>query len=163
MTLASVVKLINKRKQSQLPFIETLLCGILGGLIFTLLKLPLSWMLGPLTAVIVWKLLSNRNSYWPASFKNGGQMLLGYSMGLSFTIASAKQIVDQLPSMAIITILMVVVGMAIAFFVSKLTGINIASAVMGTTPGGLSQMVLLSEEIKGAVPPLLPSCKQLEC
>lgn len=150
MTLASVVKLINKRKQIQLPFIETLLCGILGGLIFTLLKLPLSWMLGPLTAVIVWKLLSKRNLYWPASFKNGGQMLLGYSMGLSFTIASAKQIVDQLPSMAIITILMIVVGLAIAFFVSKLTGINIASAVMGTTPGGLSQMVLLSEEIKGA-------------
>ena len=79
-----------------------------------------------------------------------GQMLLGYSMGLSFTIASARQIVDQLPSMAIITILMVVFGLVIAFFVSKLTGINIPSAVMGTTPGGLSQMVVLSEEIKGA-------------
>ena len=150
MTLATIIKLINNRKQSQLPFIETLLCGILGGLLFTILNFPLAWMLGPLTAVLVWKLFSKRDLYWPASFKNGGQMLLGYSMGLSFTTASAKQIVDQLPSMAIITILMVVAGLAIAFFVAKLTGINIASAVMGTTPGGLSQMVLLSEEIKGA-------------
>lgn len=150
MTLASIIKLINNRKQSQLQFIETLLCGILGGGLFTLFNLPLAWMLGPLTAVLIWKLLSKRDLYWPGSFRNGGQMLLGYSMGLSFTIASARQIVDQLPSMAIITILMVVVGLAIAFFVSKLTGVNIPSAVMGTTPGGLSQMVLLSEEIKGA-------------
>lgn len=150
MTLRSIIQLINKRKQSQLPFVETLLCGIIGGLLFTLLNLPLSWMLGPLTAVFIWKLFSKQDLYWPASFRNGGQMLLGYSMGLSFTIVSARQIIDQLPSMVIITILMVAVGLAIAFFVSKLTGINIPSAVMGTTPGGLSQMVLLSEEIKGA-------------
>ncbi len=150
MTFATITKIINKRKQSQLQFIETLLCGIAGGFLFTLLNLPLSWMLGPLTAVLIWKLLSKRDLYWPISFRNGGQMLLGYSMGLSFTIASAGQIVDQLPSMAIVTVLMVVFGLVIAYFVSKLTGINIPSAVMGTTPGGLSQMVVLSEEIKGA-------------
>ncbi|MFJ8065669.1 AbrB family transcriptional regulator [Psychrobacillus sp. NPDC096426] len=150
MIFTPITKLINIRKQSQLPFVETLLCGLLGGFLFNLLNLPLSWMLGPLTAILIWKLLTKRDLYWPVSFRNGGQMLLGYSMGLSFTIASASQIVDQLPSMAIITILMVVFGLAIAFFVSKLTGINIPSAVMGTTPGGLSQMVVLSEEIKGA-------------
>lgn len=150
MTFTPITKSINKRKQSQLQFIETLLCGIAGGFLFSLLNLPLSWMLGPLTAILIWKLLSKRDLYWPVSFRNGGQMLLGYSMGLSFTIASSKQIVDQLPSMAIVTILMVVFGLAIAYFVSKLTGINIPSAVMGTTPGGLSQMVVLSEEIKGA-------------
>ena len=77
-------------------------------------------------------------------------MLLGYSMGLSFTIDSARQIANQLPSMAIVTILMVVFGLVLAYFVSKVTDITIPSAVMGTTPGGLSQMVVLSEEIKGA-------------
>lgn len=150
MIFTPITKLINKSPQNPLPFIETILCGLSGGFLFTLLNLPLSWMLGPLTAVLIWKLLSKRDLYWPRSFRNGGQMLLGYSMGLSFTIASARQIVDQLPSMVIITILMVVFGLALAFVVSKLTGINISSAVLGTTPGGLSQMVVLSEEIKGA-------------
>ncbi|KAB7705887.1 AbrB family transcriptional regulator [Bacillus aerolatus] len=150
MTFSSITKLISRRKKRQLQFIETLLCGIAGGILFTLLHLPLLWMLGPLTAVLIWKLISKRNLYWPVSFKNGGQMLLGYSMGLSFTIDSARQIANQLPSMAIVTVLMVVFGLAIAYFVSRLTGINIPSAVMGTTPGGLSQMVVLSEEIKGA-------------
>lgn len=150
MIFTPITKLINKRKQSSLLFVETLLCGLLGGFLFALLNLPLAWMLGPLTAVLIWKLLTKRDLYWPRSFRNGGQMLLGYSMGLSFTITSAKQIVDQLPSMVIITVLMVVFGLGLAFAVSKLTGINISSAVLGTTPGGLSQMVLLSEEIKGA-------------
>ena len=155
MTFTPLKKSMIKWKQKQLQFIEALLCGIAGGLLFSLLKLPLSWMLGPLTAVLVWKLLSKRKLYWPASFRNGGQMLLGYSMGLAFTIESARQIVSQLPSMTIITVLMVIFGLAIAYFVSKMTGITIQSAVMGTTPGGLSQMVVLSEEIKGADPTIV--------
>jgi membrane AbrB-like protein len=155
MTFSLISKLKMKRKQKQLLFLETLLCGLAGGTLFTLLHLPLSWMLGPLTAVLIWKLSSNRQLYWPVSFRNGGQMLLGYSMGLSFTIDSAKQIVNQLPSMAIMTILMVGFGLAIAYFVSRLTGINIQSAVMGSTPGGLSQMVVLSEDIKGAEPTIV--------
>ncbi|MCZ8533078.1 AbrB family transcriptional regulator [Psychrobacillus psychrodurans] len=107
---------------------------------------------GTINGCFTLEAIFKRDLYWPISFKSGGQMLLGYSMGLSFTIASARQILEQLPSMAIVTILMVVFGLVIAYFVSKSTGINITSAVMGTTSGGLSQMVVLSEEIKGADP-----------
>jgi membrane AbrB-like protein len=155
MTFPSITKLTKRRKQKQFHFVETLLIGIIGGVLFTFLHLPLAWMLGPLTAVLSWKVLLNRDLYWPVSFRNGGQMLLGYSMGLSFTIESARQIVSQLPSMVIITILMVGFGIVLAYFVSRITGINHPSAVMGTTPGGLSQMVVLSEEIKGAEPTIV--------
>lgn len=151
----AIAKLIPKRKQTQLQFIETICAGIAGGLIFTLLHLPLVWMLGPLTAVLVWKMASKRNLFWPVSFRNGGQVLLGYSMGLSFTSESARQIAKQLPSMAIITILMVGFGLVMAYLVARMTGISVQSAVMGTTPGGLSQMVVLSEEIKGAEPTIV--------
>ncbi|MCZ8533079.1 hypothetical protein [Psychrobacillus psychrodurans] len=59
MTFTSVTKSKNKTKQSVIQFIETLLCGLVGGYVFALLNLPLSWMLGPLTAVLLWKLFSN--------------------------------------------------------------------------------------------------------
>ncbi|TCN25182.1 AbrB family transcriptional regulator [Mesobacillus foraminis] len=144
-----------KKKQLQLQFIETIGAGLAGGLIFTLLHWPLVWMLGPLSAVLIWKLASRRTLFWPVSFRNGGQVLLGYSMGLSFTSESARQIARQLPSMAIITILMVACGLGVALLAARWTGISIQSAVMGTTPGGLSQMVVLSEEIKGAEPTIV--------
>ena len=56
MTFSSITELAKRRKQRQLQFVETLLCGIVGGILFTLLHLPLSWMLGPLTAILIWKL-----------------------------------------------------------------------------------------------------------
>lgn len=155
MMIPSITRFMTRRKRKQVQLIETLLCGLAGGILFTIFHLPLIWMLGPLTAIVIWKLLSKRSLYWPDQFRNGGQMLLGYSMGLSFTNESARQIINQLPSMAIVTVLMVVFALVIAYLVSRLTGISIPSAVMGTTPGGLSQMVMMSEEIKGADPTIV--------
>ncbi|WP_424237008.1 AbrB family transcriptional regulator [Bhargavaea ginsengi] len=142
----------SPEKKKVLPFIQALLCGLAGGAMFAWIGLPLAWMLGPLTAVIIWNLFVKRELYWPKSFKNGGQMLLGYGMGLAFTAESAKQIAGQLPTMTISTILMIAGGLGIAMIASKLAGMNTPTAVMGTTPGGLSQMTMLSEEIRGADP-----------
>lgn len=136
-------------------FLETVVIGIVGGLLFELFHFPLAWMLGPLTAVLAWKLLTKRELKWPVGFKNGGQFILGYSMGLSFTIESARQILQQFPSMVLSTALMVCFGFIMAMLVSKFTTTSFPSAVMGTTPGGLSQMVVLSEEIKGAEPTIV--------
>lgn len=136
-------------------FLETALIGFVGGLFFEFFQLPLAWMLGPLTAVLVWKLFTKRELNWPVGFKNGGQFILGYSMGLSFTAESARQILHQFPSMIVSTTLMVGFGLVMAIFISKFTTTSFPSAVMGTTPGGLSQMVVLSEEIKGANPTIV--------
>jgi uncharacterized protein len=134
---------------------ETSLIAMAGGGFFSILHLPLAWMLGPLTGVLLWQAASKRRLYWPRAFRNGGQLLLGYSMGLSFTAESARQIGGQLPSMFVSTMLMVSFGLVLGYFISRFTGINLPSGVMGTTPGGLSQMVLLSEEIKGAEPTIV--------
>lgn len=136
-------------------FLETALIGIAGGLLFKFFHLPLAWMLGPLTVVLAWKLFTKRELNWPVGFKNGGQFILGYSMGLSFTAGSARQILHQFPSMVLSTTLMVCFGLVMAIFISKFTTTSFPSAVMGTTPGGLSQMVVLSEEIKGAEPTIV--------
>ncbi|WP_226529359.1 AbrB family transcriptional regulator [Metabacillus niabensis] len=136
-------------------FLETVIIGMVGGFLFHMLQLPLAWMLGPLTAVIVWRVFTKRELNWPVGFKNGGQFVLGYSMGLSFTAESARQILHQFPSMVLSTTLMVGFGLVMATLISKFTTTSFPSAVMGTTPGGLSQMVVLSEEIKGAEPTIV--------
>ncbi|WP_232230100.1 AbrB family transcriptional regulator [Bacillus sp. J37] len=136
-------------------FLETVIIGMAGGFLFHILQLPLAWMLGPLTAVIVWRMFTKRQLNWPVGFKNGGQFVLGYSMGLSFTAESARQILHQFPSMVLSTTLMVGFGLVMASLISKFTTTSFPSAVMGTTPGGLSQMVVLSEEIKGAEPTIV--------
>lgn len=133
-----------------LKLMETLAVTFVGGLLFMLLDVPLSWMLGPLSAAMLWQGLTKRELKWPVGFRNGGLLLLGYSMGLSFTVESARQIAGQLPSMLLATVLTVGFSLAFAWLTARQTGITIQSSVIGSIPGGLSQMVVLSEEIEGA-------------
>ncbi|SFL35734.1 hypothetical protein SAMN03159341_105245 [Paenibacillus sp. 1_12] len=129
---------------------ETIIVTFAGGLLFTWLHVPLSWMLGPLTAVLLWNVFTRRNLAWPGSFRNLGLSLLGYSMGLSFTLESARQISTQLPSMLIATITTIVFSLIVAAVTARQTNVSFASSAIGSIPGGLSQMVVLSEEIEGA-------------
>ncbi|MFD0675396.1 MULTISPECIES: AbrB family transcriptional regulator [unclassified Paenibacillus] len=130
--------------------LETVLITFAGGMLFTLLHVPLSWMLGPLAAVLVWTVCTRRSLVWPIRLRNGGLLLLGYSLGLSFTLNSAKQISSQLPSMFIATLLTIAFSLGIAFITARQTGVSPASSAIGSIPGGLSQMIVLSEEIEGA-------------
>jgi membrane AbrB-like protein len=129
---------------------ETILVTFAGGLLFTLLHVPLSWMLGPLTAVLLWTTFTRRRLDWPGGLRNVGLALLGYSMGLSFTMESALQITSQLPSMLVATITTIVFSLVVAFVTARQTGISVVSSAIGSIPGGLSQMVVLSEEIEGS-------------
>ncbi|NHN33944.1 AbrB family transcriptional regulator [Paenibacillus agricola] len=131
-------------------FAETILVTFAGGMVFTWLHVPLSWMLGPLTAVLLWTALLRRSLAWPVGLRNMSLALLGYSMGLSFTMESARQISTQLPSMLVATITTVIFSLIVAFITARQTGIDVASSAIGSIPGGLSQMVVLSEEVEGA-------------
>src|SRR5690606_3467786 len=108
-------------------FIETVLLTFVGGVLFTLLHVPLSWMLGPMTAVVLWTTLTRRKLIWPVWLRNGGLMLLGYSMGLSFTLESSKLIVAQLPSMFFATALTILFSLMTALLTARFTGISMAS------------------------------------
>jgi membrane AbrB-like protein len=140
----------GKEETGMNRILETILITFAGGVLFTLLHVPLSWMLGPLTAVLLWTSFTRRALSWPTWLRNGGLLLLGYSMGLSFTMQSAKQISSQLPSMLIATLLTIVFSLGVACFIARQTGISPASSAIGSIPGGLSQMIVLSEEIEGA-------------
>ncbi|WP_282941368.1 AbrB family transcriptional regulator [Paenibacillus sp. RC67] len=130
--------------------LETILVTFAGGLLFTLLHVPLSWMLGPLTAVLLWSAFTRRRLTWPAGLRNAGLAILGYGMGLTFTAESARQISSQLPTMLMATALTIAFSLAAAFITARYTGISMSSSAIGSIPGGLSQMVVLSEEIEGA-------------
>jgi uncharacterized protein len=131
-------------------FVETILVTGLFGMLFTLLHVPLSWMLGPLTGVLVWTGAAKRTLACPVWLRNGGMLVLGYAMDLAFTAESARQITEQLPWMLLATLLTVGFSLVLGWLLSKWTGVDRATGMIGSIPGGLTQMVLLAEEIKGS-------------
>ncbi|HJV46229.1 MAG TPA: AbrB family transcriptional regulator [Bacillota bacterium] len=139
--------IINGRTVTSMS--ETLGVAFVGGLIFFILHIPLAWMLGPLAAVMVWKLLTKRQLYWPVQFRNAGLMVLGYILGTSFTLETLEQITHQLPSMLLVTVLTILFSFLMGFIVSKAANIDLVSGLIGSVPGGLSQMIVLGEELQG--------------
>lgn len=130
-----------------LQFMETLLVSLTGGLFFSLLHLPLPWLLGSLTAVMLWNLVARRSVFWPVELRNFGLITLGYLLGSSFTIETGLQIIKQLPAMLFATTSTILFSLFIGYITYRRTGISLSTSILGSVPGGLSQMVILSEEI----------------
>ncbi len=123
--------------------------AFIGGLIFTALHTPIPWLLGPMAAVLIGARFSKLPFFWPVSIRDTGLIIVGYSIGLSFTKEALIQITAKLPSMLIMTVLLVCFCAGIAFIVSKLTGVDYPTVLTGSIPGGLSQMIIFAEEMKG--------------
>jgi uncharacterized protein len=129
--------------------IKTFFIGLLGGGIFTLLHIPLSWMLGSITAVFFANKWLKTKLVWPVYFRNIGLIIIGYTIGHSFSKQTVIEIGIQLPSMLVMTISVILFSAVLAYVTSKWTGINLQSTLTGNIPGGLSQMVVLGEETDG--------------
>lgn len=130
-----------------LRFLETLLISLAGGLTFSLAHLPLPWLLGSLTAVMIWSLAVKRDTFWPVELRNSGLIILGYMLGISFSSETLHQIIRQLPAMVLATSSTIIFSLFVGYLVCRRTGISLASGIIGSVPGGLTQMVILSEEI----------------
>ena len=148
---AQLWKRMERRRRTLAKRIgETVVVAILFGFLFEQIHIPLPWMLGPVTGVMLWNLGMKRKVAFLAGFRNAGLMVLGYMIGCSFTADTGKQILGQLPAMLIATVLILAFSLAIGWIMAKRTGINVQTGIIGSVPGGLSQMVVLSEEVKDA-------------
>ncbi|MFK9090653.1 AbrB family transcriptional regulator [Bacillus salipaludis] len=141
----------KKHDNKAFRFSVTLVTAFIGGLVFSALHTPIPWLLGPMAAVLIGGRFrfGKIHYYWPTSIRDTGLIIVGYSIGLSFTKEALQQITAKLPSMLIMTVLLVCFCAGIAWVVSKLTGVDYPTVLTGSIPGGLSQMIIFAEEMKG--------------
>jgi membrane AbrB-like protein len=127
----------------------TLVIAVLGGIGFDFLHIPLHWVLGPAAALLIASRFLKGKLYWPVQIRNAGLIPVGYMLGTSMTASTLAEMGKQLPAMLLATVLILVFSFVFSYLVSKMTGIPLRSTVTGSIPGGLSQMVVLGEELKG--------------
>lgn len=132
------------------PVLITGLVAIPGGLLFHFLRIPLPWMLGPLTFTLFYNAISGRRARWPVGLRNAGLIVIGYSMGRTVTFETIRQVLENLPGMLAATLLTVLFCLGTGYIIYRRTGISLESAILGSMPGGLAQMILLSEEVRDA-------------
>lgn len=128
---------------------ETLLVALVGGSLFSYFHTPLPWMLGSLATVLLWSWLGKRKVRWPVHFANMGQIIIGYTIGRTFTQETCQQILNQLPTMLLVTVVTVLFSLMMGYVAHKKTGITIETGLIGSIPGGLSQVAVLCREVPG--------------
>jgi hypothetical protein len=127
-----------------------LVLAVAGGGAFTAIHSPLPWLLGPMIAVFLGaRLIRGARLHWPGSLRNAAMIIIGYTFGMSLTPAALADMGKQLPTMVLMTVLLMLFSALIAFAVARIMGDPLATVLLGSVPGGLTQVLLLAEEAEG--------------
>ncbi|MGZ0085526.1 AbrB family transcriptional regulator [Caldibacillus thermoamylovorans] len=136
-------------KNNLLRIALTFVIAASGGIGFALLRVPLHWVLGPAAVLLIAERFLKGKLYWPMAIRNAGLIPIGYTLGTSMTAATLAEMGRQLPSMLLSTVLILLFSFLLSCAAARITGIPLRSIVTGSIPGGLSQMLVLGEELKG--------------
>lgn len=138
----------NLKELKWFQFIITFSIAVIGGFLFQALKLPIPWLLGSMFFVLICSKILNIKLYWSSKLRDSSMIVVGYTIGLSFTTSTLIQIGHQLSSMILMTILLLLFTLLFSLMISKISGIPFPTILIGSIPGGLSQMIILAEELK---------------
>jgi membrane AbrB-like protein len=127
---------------------ETYLLAVSGAFIFHLLNIPLAWIIGSMTAVMIWKSVARREIFSAQPVKNTAFIILGALFGLFFTASTFQNVVPYIIPFLLITIALVLISIGIGLSLSKIAKIDPVSSVFGSVPGGLTEMVAASESLR---------------
>lgn len=136
-------------KKKIFPFALSLVIALSGGILFSQLHIILPWLLGPMFAVLLAKAFLP-SVFWPAALRNAGLICLGLQLGSTFTKEVLGGMIRHLPLMGFTSAAVIGFTVLAAHLLCKYANITLSSAAIGSFPGGLSQMVVLSEEIEDA-------------
>lgn len=128
----------------------TFICGLVGAIIFYMLSLPLPWILGSAFAIMILNAARPHTSEWPRWISDLGIMVVAFILGQSVTMDIARSMLKDLPWMVAAAALWVVLCFYVGRLFARITRIDFATGVLGTVPGGLTQMVLVAEDMKNA-------------
>lgn len=122
----------------------TLALAVVGGFIGLKLKIPAGALLGSMIAVGTAGVLGVK-SEMPHSFNTIAQMILGGFLGLTIN----KDVIEGIKSFILpsflVVLLLAIFGVLTGYIVSKLTGIEVYTSLFGSVPGGMQEMIVLSE------------------
>lgn len=125
-------------------FITTLLIGALGGIIGIKLKIPAGALFGAMVFSAVYNLITNAG-YVPPKAEMVLQILIGTIIGLNFSMSTIKGLRPILLSAVIMVIGLLLFSLIMGWVISKVTGMDLITALFSTSPGGLSNIVLISD------------------
>ncbi len=123
-----------------------LIVGVLGGLAGSKLKLPAGELVGAMLAVLVFKMIAQKNWGIPSGYSFIVQVLLGVMVGCSFHPGMLKTLAKIGVPLIGSTVALMLTGIVLSLFFSWLGLMEVSTAYLSTSPGAMSAIVWLAVE-----------------
>jgi hypothetical protein len=123
-----------------------LLIGLVGGAAFAYADLPLPWMLGAMAASMAASLAGVEIAL-PQRLRRPMIAVVGVALGSAFTPDRLQGFAAWLPSLSVLPIYVAIIGCIILLYLRRFSCFDSRTAFFAATPGGLSEMVILSDQL----------------
>lgn len=129
-----------------------LLIGVVAAGVFSILRVPNGWTLGPLFATIAITVTENSLSAMPKELSNLGQLLIGCSLGSRFGSTFLRESPLYLFGVVVTNALSLLLAALIAIGLGYFGKIPIPTMILATAPGGIGEMGITAKVLQLGVP-----------
>lgn len=137
-------KKIEKNSLKNLFF--TLLIGTIFGLVGKYLKVPAGPMTFSLFGTALFNIVTNKG-YMNPLIRRGTQVLAGILIGSRMTYNDVISIQKIIIPAFVLIVGIILINFLVGFLLHKVTGLDMVTSQLSATPGGLSDIVLMSGEL----------------
>jgi hypothetical protein len=129
----------------------TILAGSAGAYIGLRLKLPAGALIGSMVAVLVMNLIWN-NAFMPESLRIIIRIAAGALIGSRIQKKDVWALRNTLGSAIVMVVGVLVLSVASGLMVFSLSNLDLATALLASAPGGMSDMSLIADELGADTP-----------
>lgn len=128
--------------------------AVCTGSLLSKLHIPIPFLLGGMLTALLCKMIGRGrvNVEWPKRWRGYGLMISGYGIGATFNEQSLQNFIDEMAGVVEANVIAIGVSVLLAVIIARRTRFNLESCVMGMMPGGITLMMLLTEQYKRANP-----------
>lgn len=123
-----------------------------GILLMRLVRAANPWFMGPLIAAMGLTMAGVEWSALPPWLPNAAQLVIGVSLGVRFSADFVQAAPRWLLSVASGTLAMILLSAAFAWLLAHAAGLNWATMILGTSPGGIAEMAITARAMQLGVP-----------
>jgi len=122
-----------------------------AGFLFSWLRTPLPWMIGPLVSLGIANLCGLGLDILPYG-RQAGQLCIGTSVGLYFTPPVLAALLGSAGWILGGGTAVMLIAACSGLLLSKISGIDRTSCFFATVPGGAAEMTILAQRYGGSIP-----------
>ena len=126
------------------PIASALVLCCSAGALFSYLRAPLPWMIGPLLAMAGGRVLGAPIAA-PRAGRALGQLIIGCALGLYFTPVVAHEVAAHWVSLVGAGLFAVLLAYASGWFLTRSASLDATTALFASVPGGTAEMTVLGE------------------